>query len=48
MAGIVVTLMLIGVIMAAVQLGNVSRELGNVGGSGGSNCLSQGGTDPSC
>lgn len=48
MAGIVVTLTLIGVIMAAVQLGNVSRELGNLNGGASSNCASQGGTNPDC
>ena len=44
--GFVFVLSVIGAIIVGVQLGKVSSELNT--GTASSNCLSQGGTDPSC
>jgi hypothetical protein len=47
--GIVATLSLIATIIVGVQLSKLNSDLNNSGGgSTSSNCLSQGGTDPSC
>jgi len=46
--GLMCALSLIIGIVAAVQLSKVSSELRGNGSSSSSNCLSQGGTDPSC
>jgi hypothetical protein len=47
--GIVAALSLIAAIVVGTQLAKVNRQLGNLSGSSNSsNCLSQGGTDPSC
>jgi len=46
--GIVATLALIGTIIAGVQLARLNHDLNSIGGGGTSNCLSQGGTNPSC
>jgi hypothetical protein len=46
--GVICALSLIIGIVAAVQLSKVSSELGGSGGTSSSNCLSQGGSDPSC
>ena len=48
LAGVICLASLIIGIVAAVQLSKVSSELGRSGGSSSSNCLSQGGSDPSC
>jgi hypothetical protein len=48
LAGVICLASLIIGIVAAVQLSKVSSELGGSGGSSSSNCLSQGGSDPSC
>ncbi len=45
--GIVATLALIGTIIVGVQLSKLNSDLNGISG-GSSNCLSQGGTDPSC
>lgn len=46
--GIVATLSLIATIIVGVQLSNLDHDLNSIGGGSTSNCLSQGGTDPSC
>ncbi len=47
--GVVCAVSLILGIIAGVQLAKVNRQLSNLGGaSTDSNCMSQGGTDPSC
>jgi hypothetical protein len=46
--GIVAMLSLIAVIVVGVQLGKVDKQLTNLNGSATSNCMSQGGTDPTC
>ena len=48
-AGVVCALSLIGAIIMGVQLGKVNAQLSNLSGNtASSNCMSQGGTDPSC
>ncbi len=47
--GVLVVLGLIGTIIMGVQLAKLNQSLNNGGGGGGvSNCMSLGGTDPSC
>lgn len=46
--GIVAALALIATIIVGVQLGKLNSDLNGISGGGTSNCLSQGGTDPSC
>ena len=48
--GVVCVLSLIGAIVMGVQLAKVNTQLSNLSGNTtpSSNCMSQGGTDPSC
>jgi hypothetical protein len=46
--GVLVVLGLIGTIIMGVQLAKLNNNLNGGGGGGISNCLSQGGSDPSC
>jgi hypothetical protein len=46
--GIVATLALIGTIIVGVQLSKLNSDLNGISGGASSNCMSQGGTDPSC
>ena len=48
LAGVICLVGLIIGIVVAVQLSKISLELGGSGSSSSSNCLSQGGSDPSC